>query len=131
MKRKIIKLNKSKMTFWVKNIFWYKVVHQNRIFTQQSKLRHKYVEVLDYDNAFRMFEGCNVIFVPIIVSSKVKRSRVKNKVNAYLHVNNITKFNEMSGLNKSIDDINVGELDKTTGLNQSIDDINVGKNESL
>ncbi|AQW88702.1 hypothetical protein pEaSNUABM50_00173 [Erwinia phage pEa_SNUABM_50] len=108
MKRKIVKRNKAKMTFWINNPFWYKVVHQNREHFEQTRNRKKYVEVFDHVNAYRITERSERIMVPILITSKVKRSRIKNRLHAYRSFKNLEEMNNECGTAYTIDEIYVG-----------------------
>jgi hypothetical protein len=110
MKRKIIKRNKAKMTFWIQNPFIYMVVHRNKDVLQESKYRHKYKQVFDYKNAYKLTENSERIMCPILISSKIKRSRVKNKLHAYRSFKNLEQLNEECGTNLKIEEIHVGWL---------------------
>lgn len=105
MKNKIVKRNKEKMTFWIKNPFIYLVVHRNKETMQESKYMHKYKKTYDTNNASRMNSNSERIMCPILISSKVRRSRVKNKLHAYRSFRNIEQLNEECGTNLKIEEI--------------------------
>lgn len=108
MKRKIIKRNKAKMTFWIQNPFIYMVIHRNRDNIQERKIMYKYKEVFDHANAYKLTEKSERIMCPILISSKVKRSRVKNKLHAYRSFQNLDQLNEECGTNLKPEEIRVG-----------------------
>lgn len=110
MKRKIIKRNKAKMTFWIKNPYIYMVVYRNRDLLQESKYSHKYKQVFDYMNAYKLTERHDRIMCPVLISSKIKRSRIKNKLHAYRSFKNIDELNRECGTNLKIEEIRVGWL---------------------
>lgn len=86
------------------------VVHRNKDVLQESKYRNKYKVTLDYFNAYRLTENSERIMCPMLISSKVKRSRIKNKLHAYRSFKDLNQLNEVCGTNLKIEEIRVGWL---------------------
>lgn len=93
------------MTFWFNNKFWYKVVHRNREYLEQARNQKKYVEVFDHVNAYHMSEYSGRIMVPILITSKVKRSRIINRIHGYRSFKNIEAMNRELGTSYTTDEI--------------------------
>lgn len=105
MKRKLINSNKKELTKFFKLPYIAKVLMygDKQSLNQQRRHKNKMIQVKDFENAYRFFGR---IAVPIVTSSKVKRSRIKNHCYSVQNVKNIEVFNEMFGTNKTIEDLN-------------------------
>lgn len=103
MKRKIIKRNKAKMTFWTKNKLLY-VLHGDPGF-QYFKLGYKFNRVEVQERAYRRNKFSKMVNVPVEITSKNRRSRIRNKEIASRIFLNIEQFNEHYGLDVKLEDL--------------------------
>lgn len=109
MKRKLIKRSKNKNSYIIKNYPWYKIKKgiidlPNDNFTFDC----------NPDNAFRYSETRSTIAVPVYYSSKVLRSRIKNKLYSYRIFSSIERFNEYFSLDKKLGDIPAMSINQLT-----------------
>lgn len=101
MKNKLIKRSTQKYNdLFSKGRFYIRIIYRERAATRVHKLKHKYYEVLDFENATLLGK---MISVPVVTKAKCKKSRV-NHVFSYRIFTKIEDFNSESGLNKSIRD---------------------------
>lgn len=109
MKKKLIKRNKQKYSKLIRKYgYLFRMMYRIGDDDYIRKFKHRYIETEDFANAFRMFDDDDWISVPISNSSRNKKSRVQNRVHAYLVVLGIDQFNETYGTNLKITDIPVG-----------------------
>lgn len=106
MKRKLIKRNKRKYVTvlgipyeYLSLFFGYEAIKYNSI----TRYRHRYTVVQDYKKAF--ITRTKRIYVPIHVTNKSRRSRIKRKLIEYLTFYSIEEFNKKFKLNYKYDDL--------------------------
>jgi len=103
MKRKLINRNKAKMTFWTKNKLLY-LLHRDPSF-QYFKRSSKYHKVEVPERAYRRNGFSKMVNVPIEITSRNHRSRIRNKVIASRVFQNVEQFNEKYGLDVKLEDL--------------------------
>lgn len=103
MKRKLINRNKAKMTFWTKNKLLY-LLHRDPAF-QYVKLSSKYHKVDAPERAYRRNTFSKMVNVPIEITSRNRRSRIRNKEILSRVFRNIDQFNEKYGLDAKLEDL--------------------------
>lgn len=102
MKKKLIKRSTQKYNdLFSKGRFYIRIVYRDRAASRIRKLKHKYREVLDFENSTLL--GNRLISVPVITKAKCKKSRV-NHVFSYRIFTSVEEFNTESGLKKCIRD---------------------------
>lgn len=105
MKRKIIQKNKQKYTERTKNRLYYMITLGDDL--QLFKNGHKYIRTEMVENAYRRNDFSKMVNVPITYTSKVKRSRIKNRHMGSRVFRDIQYFNEKYNLQKELTDIPV------------------------
>lgn len=103
MKRKLINRNKAKMTFWTKNKLLY-LLHKDPSF-QYFKRNSKYHKVDVPERAYRRNAFSKMVNVPIEITSRNRRSRIRNKEILSRVFRNIEQFNEKYGLDVKLEDL--------------------------
>ncbi len=91
------------MTFWTKNKLLY-LLHKDPSF-QYFKLSSKYHKIEVSDRAYRRNEFSKMVNVPIEITSRNRRSRIRNKEIASRIFRNIEQFNEQYGLDVKLEDL--------------------------
>lgn len=102
MKRKLIKRNKMKMTFCMKNKLLY-ILRRDPSY-QYFRLSFKYNEAHVLERAYRRNKFSKMIHVPLEITSRNRRSRIRNKEIACCVFPNIDQFNERYELNMKLED---------------------------
>lgn len=100
MKRKLIARNKKKYSVFMKDKYWNILKRYLKSDTQNSRGKRKYIQFKDYENAYRFGR---FLLVPILTSSPVARSRIKNRHYSSLCVT-LDEYNERFGTNKVLED---------------------------
>lgn len=102
MKRKLINRSKKKFTYiFGLGRFWYVMMHSQKKEMMIEANKHKYTEVLDYDNAYHLHR--DMLGVPVLFVAKNKKSRIQRYINSYLAMR-IKEYNEITGYNKTKED---------------------------
>jgi hypothetical protein len=91
------------MTFWTKNKLLYLL--QSDPGFQYLKLKYKFHRIEVQERAYRRNSFSKMVNVPIEITSKNSRSRVRNKEIASRIFLNIEQFNEHYGLDVKLEDL--------------------------
>lgn len=109
MKRKLIKTNKIKISSKFKK-YGHLYIFVNRKLSKRhiDKFKHRYFQYEDYENAFREKEDDLWIWIPIVIKSKCKKSRITNNIYGYSLEFSFEEFNKKYNTNyNSVCDIPV------------------------
>ena len=108
MKRKLIKRSTKKYNYlFSHDDIWLSICYEQKIELEVMRKHKKYNDVLDFPNAYKSHASSTYVMVPILTSSKNKRSRIQNECFGYRFLSGIKEFNELSGLNLKLSDIKV------------------------
>lgn len=90
------------MTFWTKNKLLY-LLHRDPCF--QYMKSSNYIKVEVPERAYRRNEFSKMVNVPLEITSRNHRSRIRNKEIASRIFRNIDQFNEQYGLDVKLEDL--------------------------
>lgn len=104
MKSKLTSKNK-KMYSELLKLDWFvlKLIRYNN--NDLVKYKYRYNSITDVSNARFMFDGSDMITVPILLTSKNRRSRIKNKNNGFRVFRTLKAFNSEFNLNLKKEDL--------------------------
>lgn len=91
------------MTFWTKNKILY-LLRRDPSF-QYFKLGNKFIKVEVHERAYRRNEFSKMVNVPLEITSRNRRSRIRNKEIASRVFRNIEQFNEKYNLDIKLEDL--------------------------